>query len=105
MLPDRHVVSFVMELLTNRSVTLRTSDGQVSRLRRIHDGVPRGSTLAPTLFNIYISDISKTTSKQYGYADDLALLVAQHTWEKVEEPRHAVSIRVPEPLASETEHR
>ena len=85
MLPDRHMVSFVMELLTNRSFTLRTSDGQVSRLRRIHNGVPQGSTLAPTLFNIYISDIPKTTSKQYGYADDLALLAAHQTWEKVEE--------------------
>ena len=107
MLPDRHMVSFVMELLTNRSFTLRTSDGQVSRLRRIHNGVPQGSTLAPTLFNIYISDIPKTTSKQYGYADDLALLAAHKTWEKVKgdsEPRHAVSIRVPQPLASETEH-
>ena len=31
MLPDRHMVSFVMELLTNRSSTLRTIDGQVSR--------------------------------------------------------------------------
>ena len=85
MLPDRHMVSFVMELLTNRSFTLRTSDGQVSRLRRIHNGVPQGSTLAPTLFNIYISDIPKTASKQYGYADDLALLTAHQTWEKVEE--------------------
>ena len=84
MIPDRHMVSFVMELLTNRSFTLRTSDGQVSRLRRIHNGVPQGSTLAPTLFNIYISDIPKTTSKQYGDADDLALLAAHKTWEKVE---------------------
>ena len=85
MLPDRHMVSFVMELLTNQSFTLRTSDGQVSRLRRIHNGVPQGSTLAPTLFNIYIIDIPKTTSKQYGYADDLALLAAHQSWEKVEE--------------------
>ena len=85
MLPDRNMVSFVMELLTNRSFTLRTSDGQVSRLRRIHNGVPQGSSLAPTLFNIYISDIPKTTSKPYGYADDLALLTAHQTWEKVEE--------------------
>ncbi len=85
MLPDRHMVSCVMELLTNRIFTLRTNDGHVSRLRRIHNGVPQGSILAPTLFNIYISDIPKTTSKQYGYAYDLALLSAHQTWEKVEE--------------------
>ena len=77
--------SFVMELLTNRRFTLRTSDGQVSRFRRIHNGDLPGSTLAPTLFNIYISDIPKTASKQYGYADDFALIAAHHTWEKVEE--------------------
>ena len=41
LLPYRHMVSFVMELLTNRSFTLRTSDGQVSRLRRIHNGSRR----------------------------------------------------------------
>ena len=85
MLPDRHMVSFLMELLTNRSFTLRTSDGQLSRLRRIHNGVPQESTLAPTLFNIYISDIPNTTSKQYGYAEYLALLAAHQTWENVEE--------------------
>ena len=84
MLPDRHMVSFVMERLTNRSFTRRTSGGQVSRLRRIHNGVPQGSTLAPTLLNIYISDIPKTTSKQNGYVD-LALLGSHQTWEKVEE--------------------
>ena len=62
-----------------------TEASQVSHLRRIHNGVPQGSTLAPTLFNIYISDIPQTTSKQYGYVDDLALLAAHHNWEKVEE--------------------
>ena len=85
MLPERYMVSFVMELLTNRSFTLRTSDGQVSRLRRFLNGVPQGSTLAPTLFNICISDIPKTTSKQCGYTDNLALLAVYQTWEKVEE--------------------
>ena len=79
------MVSCEMKLITNRSLTLRTSDGRVSRLRRIHDGVPLGSTLEQTLFNIYISDTPKTTSKQYGYADDLALLAEHQTWEKVEE--------------------
>ena len=85
MLPDRHMVSFVMELLTNRSFTLRTCDGKIIRLRLIHNGVTQGCNLAPTLFNIYISDIPKTPSKRYGYADDLVLLAAHQTWEKVEE--------------------
>ena len=77
MVPDVHMVSFVMELLTNRSFKLKTSDGQVSRLRRLRNGVPQGSTLSPTLFNIYISDIPQNTSTQYGYADDLALLAGR----------------------------
>ena len=64
----RHMVSFVM----NETIC------QVSRLRRIHNGVPQGSTLTPTLFNIDISDIpATTTSKQCGYADDLAVLAAR----------------------------
>ena len=43
--------------------------------------------LAPTytLFNIYISDLSKTTSNQYGYADDLNLLYSEVVWNRVEE--------------------
>ena len=85
MLSGRHMVSFEMELLTNRSFTVRTSDGQVSCLIRFLNGVPQGSTLAPNHINIYTSYIPKTTSKQYGYADDLALLAAYHSWEKVEE--------------------
>ena len=75
--------SFVMELLANRSFTLRTSDSQGSRSGRIHSGVPQDFTLAPTLFNIYISNIPKTTSNQYGYADDPPPLAAHQTWENV----------------------
>ncbi len=39
---------------------------------------------SPTLFTSYISDLPQTTSKQYGYADDLALFAANRTWESVE---------------------
>ena len=37
------------------------------------------------LFNIYISDLPCTASRQYGYADDLALLYTDKNWTKVEE--------------------
>ena len=41
MIPDRHMVKFIMEMLYNRSFTLNTSDGQCSRQRRLKNGVPR----------------------------------------------------------------
>ena len=40
MLPDRHMVHFIVELISNRSFVLKTSDGQQSRLRRLKNGVP-----------------------------------------------------------------
>ena len=37
------------------------------------------------LFNIYLSDIPQTTSRQYGYTDDLALFFSDRRWSTVEE--------------------
>uniref|UniRef100_A0A3B1IGG1 Reverse transcriptase domain-containing protein n=1 Tax=Astyanax mexicanus TaxID=7994 RepID=A0A3B1IGG1_ASTMX len=72
-IPDKHMVSFIMEMLSNRSFRLHTSNGQSSRMRRLRNGVPQGSVLAPMLFNIYIHDLPLTTSRKYSYADDLGL--------------------------------
>lgn len=83
-IPDRHMVKFIIEMVTNRSFTLKTSDGQYSRLRRLRNGVPQGSVLAPMLFNIYIHDLPETTSRKYGYADDLAIMMRQQTWEQIQ---------------------
>ena len=73
-----------MEILTNHSFTLHTSDGQHSRLRRLKNGVPQGSVLAPMLFNIYFHDLPDTLSKKYGYADNLAILLSNKNWETIE---------------------
>lgn len=84
-IPDKHMVSFIMEMLSNRSFRLHTSNGQSSRMRRLRNGVPQGSVLAPMLFNIYIHDLPVTTSRKYSYADDLAILFSNRSWEAVEE--------------------
>ncbi|KAJ3583260.1 hypothetical protein NHX12_032738 [Muraenolepis orangiensis] len=73
------MVKFIMEMLSNRSFILRTSDGQRSRLRTLRNGVPQGSVLSPLLFNIYIHNLPETTSRQYGYADDLAIMLRRTT--------------------------
>ena len=74
-----------MNILSSRSFKLKTSTGQISRLRILKNGLPQGSTLSPILFNIFISDIPTTVSHQYGYAYDMALLYSHKCWPKVEE--------------------
>ena len=83
-IPDRHMVGFIIEM-SNRSFVVHTSDGQRSRLRRMENGVPQGSVLSPMLFNIYFSDLPETTSRKYGYADDLAILLRSPSWKEMEE--------------------
>jgi len=84
LLPDRHMVHMIMEMVSNRSFTLTTGNGQRSRLRRLKNGVPQGSALA-LLFNIYTSDLPATISRKYAYADDLAIMHADGDWLAVEE--------------------
>ena len=74
-----------MEILSNRSFVVHTSDGQRNRLRRIKNGVTQGSVLSLTLFNIYISDLPETTSRKYGYAGDLTILLRRQSWKEMEE--------------------
>ena len=85
LLPNRHMVRFISELISNHSVVVKTSDGQQSRLKRINNSVPQGSVMSPMLFNIYIADMGlpQTNSKKYGYADDLALLKVLRDWNTI----------------------
>jgi len=75
-----------MDMVSNRSFTLTTGNSKRSRLRRLKNGVPQGSVLAPLLFNIYISDLPTTVSRKYAYAyaNDLAIMHADGDWQAVE---------------------
>ena len=79
------MVRIIMELVRNISFTLTTGDNKQSRLRRLRNGLPKGSVLAPLLFNIYTYDLPFMTSQKYAYADDLALLYASRDWKAVED--------------------
>ena len=73
-----------MELVRNRSFTLTTGDSKQSRLRRLQNGVPQGSVLAPLLFKIYTYELPSMISRKLAYADDLALLHFSGNWKDLE---------------------
>ena len=61
---------------------------QTSRTRRIANDVPQSSVLSPTLFNVYISDLPRTDSLRFGYADDLAIATQARSFD---EPKNTLN--------------
>ena len=84
LLPDKHMVRMIMDLVQNQSFTFATDDSKQSRLRRLKNGVPQGSILALFLFNIYTYDLPSTIFRKFAYADDLTLLYSFGNYKDLE---------------------
>ena len=85
LLPDKHMVRMIMELVRNRSFTFTTGGSKQSRLRSLRNSLPQGSVMVLLLFNIYTYNQPFMTSQKYAYADNLALLYASRDWKAVED--------------------
>ena len=84
LLPDKHMVRMIMELVRNQRFTLTTGDSKQSRLRRLKNDVPQKSALAFLLFNIYTYNLPSMIFRNFTYADDLALLHSSGNWKDLE---------------------
>ena len=74
----------ILSVMTGTRKFLVCSGGSESKMYKIRNGVPQGSVLAPSLFNIYIGDLPETKSQKLGYADDWALASQSSTFDTIE---------------------
>lgn len=82
---DKHLTSTIRTLLQNRRFYV-CLNGKKSRWRVQKNGLPQGSVLAPLLFNVYTNDQPITPNAlHFLYADDLAILVKDRSFEGVEQ--------------------
>ena len=65
-------VSVVELLLGQRRFRVHVGDIS-SSWRTQNNGLPQGSVLAPTIFNLYFTDLPATTCKKLSYACDICL--------------------------------
>ena len=81
---DPNFVKAVRSLLENRRFYVVMGNSN-SRWRNQKNGLPQGSVLAPTLFNIYTNDqpIVQNT-RSFIYADDLALATQSNDFQEIE---------------------
>lgn len=69
--------------LSNRKQVVRIGES-MSTESRIQFGIPQGSILGPTMFLVYINDISDfvpADAQHFCYADDTAVIFSDATWD------------------------
>lgn len=81
---DFHLTRMIGTLLQNRRFQVSLM-GKSSRWRNQKNGLPQGSVLAPTLYNIYTNDQPlPANTRQFIYADDTAVAAQGKSFEEVE---------------------
>ncbi|KAE9523030.1 hypothetical protein AGLY_016661 [Aphis glycines] len=70
--PCKKLFTLLDRMLTNRRFKVFLGNKE-SNWRTVLNGLPQGSVLAPTLFNLFIHDLPVTKGLKFQYADDIAI--------------------------------
>ena len=82
---DIRLTELIESMLENRLFFVELS-GKKSRWRRLKNGLPQGSVLAPLLFNIYTNDQPRSEgTSRFIYADDLGVAAQDSDFSTIEE--------------------
>lgn len=83
-IPCRTMNKLINNMLSERYFQVVVGT-KISKQKKLNNGLPQGSVLAPVFFNLYTSDLPITQSRKFIYADDLALATQQRTLTKSEQ--------------------
>ena len=78
----RRLCDLIMNMLSDRHFQVFLNS-DVSRVRKLDNGLPQGSVLSCLLFNLYISDLPKSKSRKFMFADDIAFAYQSRSFEKI----------------------
>ena len=82
---DIHLTELIESMLENRLFFVELG-GKKSRWKRLKNGLPQGSVLAPLLFNIYTNDQPRSEgTSRFIYADDLGVATQDSDFSTIEE--------------------
>ena len=82
-IPSKEMVRVIMGMISQRRFHVHVGK-EKSRCRILTNGVPQGSVIAPTLFNLYTYDIPATICSKYIYADDIAIMHSHKKFQTIE---------------------
>lgn len=77
---NTHYINMISQFLYNRKYIL--SNNNITEFKTVYDGLPQGSTLSTTLFNIYTKNLHSLNNNQcqiVQFADDITILIKSNS--------------------------